>query len=68
MKIDRRTYADHYGPTAGDRIRLAYADQNTSQGTADAMNLLKANGWNVVANGTDTCAKPGTGSGEMWKK
>jgi peptide/nickel transport system substrate-binding protein len=29
-----------------------------------AMNLLKANGWNVVANGTDTCAKPGTGSGE----
>ena len=30
----------------------------------DAMNLLKANGWNVTANGTDTCAKPGTGSGE----
>jgi urease subunit alpha len=22
MKIDRRTYADHYGPTTGDRIRL----------------------------------------------
>ncbi|HME65644.1 MAG TPA: ABC transporter substrate-binding protein, partial [Streptosporangiaceae bacterium] len=30
----------------------------------DAMNLLKANGWNVTADGTDTCAKPGTGSGE----
>jgi peptide/nickel transport system substrate-binding protein len=30
----------------------------------DAMSLLKANGWNVVANGTDTCAKAGTGSGE----
>ena len=30
----------------------------------DAMNLLKANGWTVTANGTDTCAKPGTGSGE----
>jgi peptide/nickel transport system substrate-binding protein len=29
-----------------------------------AMNELKANGWNVVANGTDTCAKPGTGTGE----
>jgi peptide/nickel transport system substrate-binding protein len=29
-----------------------------------AMSLLKANGWNTVANGTDTCAKPGTGSGE----
>src|SRR3981081_3248108 len=23
MKIDRRTYSDHYGPTTGDRIRLA---------------------------------------------
>src|SRR5437588_10098146 len=23
MKIDRRTYASHYGPTTGDRIRLA---------------------------------------------
>src|SRR3977135_1213984 len=23
MRIDRRTYADHYGPTTGDRIRLA---------------------------------------------
>ena len=22
MKIDRRTYASHYGPTAGDRVRL----------------------------------------------
>jgi peptide/nickel transport system substrate-binding protein len=29
-----------------------------------AMNELKANGWNVVANGTDTCAKAGTGTGE----
>ena len=23
MKIDRLTYANHYGPTTGDRIRLA---------------------------------------------
>jgi peptide/nickel transport system substrate-binding protein len=29
-----------------------------------AINELKANGWNVVANGTDTCAKAGSGSGE----
>ena len=29
-----------------------------------AINLLKANGWNVLPNGTDTCVKPGTGSGE----
>src|SRR5258705_2646608 len=26
MKLDRRTYADHYGPTKGDRIRLADTD------------------------------------------
>jgi peptide/nickel transport system substrate-binding protein len=32
--------------------------------TSDAINLLKANGWTVTPDGTDTCAKPGTGSGE----
>src|SRR5262245_64086279 len=26
MKIDRGTYADHYGPTTGDRVRLADTD------------------------------------------
>src|SRR5262249_1688381 len=26
MKLDRRTYASHYGPTTGDRIRLADTD------------------------------------------
>jgi len=26
VKIDRRTYASHYGPTTGDRIRLADTD------------------------------------------
>ena len=32
--------------------------------TADATALLKANGWNVVPGGTDTCAKAGTGAGD----
>lgn len=31
---------------------------------SSATNLLKSNGWTVTANGTDTCAKPGTGAGE----
>ena len=26
MRLSRRTYADHYGPTTGDRIRLADTD------------------------------------------
>jgi urease subunit alpha len=26
MRLDRRTYANHYGPTTGDRIRLADTD------------------------------------------
>jgi peptide/nickel transport system substrate-binding protein len=30
--------------------------------TADAISVLKANGWTVVPNGTDTCIKPGTGA------
>jgi peptide/nickel transport system substrate-binding protein len=29
-----------------------------------ATNILKANGWNVVANGTDTCMHAGTASGD----
>lgn len=29
-----------------------------------AKDLLTSHGWNVVPNGTDTCTKPGTGSGE----
>jgi peptide/nickel transport system substrate-binding protein len=30
----------------------------------DAVDLLKANGWAVVPNGTDTCVRPGAGAGE----
>ena len=30
---------------------------------AKAKALLKSHGWKVVANGTDTCAKPGSGAG-----
>src|SRR5215467_700988 len=26
MKINRRTYADHFGPTTGDRVRLGDTD------------------------------------------
>jgi peptide/nickel transport system substrate-binding protein len=29
-----------------------------------AMTVLKDNGWNVTPNGTDTCAKPGTATGD----
>jgi signal transduction histidine kinase len=31
---------------------------------SDATSVLKANGWNVVANGTDTCAHAGTAPGD----
>jgi peptide/nickel transport system substrate-binding protein len=31
---------------------------------SDASKLLSSHGWTVVPNGTDTCAKPGTGSSE----
>jgi peptide/nickel transport system substrate-binding protein len=32
--------------------------------TTDAASILKANGWTIVPNGTDTCAKPGTAAGD----
>jgi peptide/nickel transport system substrate-binding protein len=32
--------------------------------TSAAEQLLKDHGWNIVPNGTDTCAKAGTGAGE----
>ena len=31
---------------------------------ADAISLLKSNGWTINTSGTDTCAKAGTGPGE----
>jgi peptide/nickel transport system substrate-binding protein len=31
---------------------------------ADAVSLLKSNGWTVTSGGTDVCDNPGTGSGE----
>jgi peptide/nickel transport system substrate-binding protein len=31
---------------------------------SSAVSTLKANGWNVVPNGTDTCIKPGTAAGD----
>jgi peptide/nickel transport system substrate-binding protein len=31
---------------------------------SQATSILTANGWNVVPNGTDTCAHPGTASGD----
>jgi len=31
---------------------------------ADAVSLLKSNGWTINAGGTDVCSKPGTGTGE----
>jgi peptide/nickel transport system substrate-binding protein len=35
---------------------------------SDAEQLLKANGWKVVPNGTDSCTKPGSGAGECGAK
>jgi peptide/nickel transport system substrate-binding protein len=32
-----------------------------------AKELLQSHGWSVVANGTDTCQKPGSGSGQCGK-
>jgi peptide/nickel transport system substrate-binding protein len=53
-------------PTANG-TPLADPSANTSASpfsVSTAISLLKAHGWSVTPGGTDTCAKPGTGSGE----
>jgi peptide/nickel transport system substrate-binding protein len=49
--------ASQYTPADGSTNLYPYS-------VSDATALLKDHGWNVVAGGTDTCAKPGTGAGE----
>lgn len=45
-----------------------YTDEEQSDmyrfSVSDAMALLRSHGWSVHPNGTDTCAKPGSGAGE----
>ena len=60
--------AQGFGPVPATPVS-PYAPSNAATNpypfsTAAAAALLKANGWTVVPNGTDTCAKPGTGAGE----
>ena len=44
-------------PTNGKSILYPFS-------VSTAVSMLKANGWTVTPNGTDTCAKAGTGAGE----
>jgi peptide/nickel transport system substrate-binding protein len=57
-----------YGPVpAYPESPFVPADAGTNPfpfSVTSAMNILKANGWTVTPNGTDTCAHPGTGPGE----
>jgi peptide/nickel transport system substrate-binding protein len=54
-----------YGPIpptpASSYLNSAVTANPYPYSVSNAENLLKAHGWNVVPNGTDTCAKPGTG-------
>jgi peptide/nickel transport system substrate-binding protein len=74
---DEQGYIDAYMHNAGDPAYgpiPAYpqspylpADAATNPypfSVSDAVSLLKANGWTVTPGGTDTCTKPGSGSGE----
>jgi peptide/nickel transport system substrate-binding protein len=74
---DEQGYIDAYMHGAGDPAygpigaypQSPYLPPNAATNpypfsVPDAVSLLKANGWTVTPNGTDTCAKPGTGTGE----
>src|SRR5882762_5414689 len=69
MKLDRRTYADHYGPTTGDRIRLADTDliiQIEHDATAYG-DEAKFGGGKVIRDGMgqSTSASRATGSPDL---
>jgi peptide/nickel transport system substrate-binding protein len=49
--------ASQYTPANSKNNPYPYSPTN-------AVNLLKSHGWNVVPNGTTTCAKPGTAANE----
>jgi peptide/nickel transport system substrate-binding protein len=57
-----------YGPVPQQPSSNFVSPQETQNqypyNPTDAVNLLKQHGWNVVAGGTDTCARPGSGSNE----
>jgi len=57
-----------YGPVPQQPSSTFVSPQETQNpypyNPMDAVALLKAHGWNVVAGGTDTCAHPGSGSNE----
>ena len=65
MRIDRRTYADHYGPTTGDRIRLADTDliiEIESDATVYG-DEAKFGGGKVIRDGMGQSAIASRGSG-----
>src|SRR5436309_2004196 len=69
MKLDRRIYADHYGPTTGDRIRLADTDliiEIESDATVYG-DEAKFGGGKVIRDGMgqSAVASRGTGSPDL---
>jgi urease subunit alpha len=69
MKIDRRMYADHYGPTTGDRIRLADTDLiiEVEQDATTYGDEAKFGGGKVIRDGMGQSpnASRGTGSPDL---
>jgi urease subunit alpha len=69
MRIDRRTYADHYGPTTGDRIRLADTDLviEIERDAAVYGDEAKFGGGKVIRDGMgqSTTATRATGSPDL---
>jgi len=69
MRIDRRTYADHYGPTTGDRIRLADTDLiiEIERDAATYGDEAKFGGGKVIRDGMgqSTTATRATGSPDL---
>src|SRR5438270_5838326 len=65
MRIDRRTYADHYGPTTGDRIRLGDTDLiiEIERDAATYGDEAKFGGGKVIRDGTGQSATASRAAG-----
>jgi peptide/nickel transport system substrate-binding protein len=70
-RIDKNYGAPNYGviPDLPDTPFLSPTAKKNPYpySVSAAMKLLSSHGWKVVATGTDTCVKPGTGKGDCGK-
>ena len=67
MKLSRRTYSDHFGPTTGDRVRLADTDLivEVEKDFTTYGEEVKFGGGKVIRDGMGQSARATSGEGVL---